>query len=140
MGLGSSESMDVVDGLALFLTKAGFYDELVVHHPLPEFMDMKFMEEVMKHGDGWLWIRNIWWKTGGPVIICLQMLWIELCCIPFSYTVLCVGPFFGFSKPIRDSTATLKMLCRNPSCAFLTESSIFLMKTVLMLNWLCIIL
>lgn len=98
------------------------------------------MEEVMKHADGWLWIRNIWRKIGGPVIICVQMLWIELCCIPFSITVLCVGPIFVFSKPTRDSTAILKMLCQNPSCAFLTESSRKLMKTVLMLNWLCIIL
>ena len=62
-----------------------------MHHPLPEFVDMKFMEEDMKAGDGWLWIRNIWRKIGFPVTICVQMLWIELCCILFSYTVLCVG-------------------------------------------------
>lgn len=68
------------------------------------------------------------------------MLWTECCCIPLSYAVLSIGPLFVFSKPTRDSTSTLKMLFQNPSCAFLTDLTIFLMKTVLMLNWVCIIL
>lgn len=47
-------NLNVVDGLTVFLTKSGFYDKLVVHRLLPEFMDVKFIEEVIKHGDEWV--------------------------------------------------------------------------------------